>query len=233
MICPVPGALDVGAMNKRNVMFANENALAVPLWINGHAYLTLAPAFQNVCNPVSGEVLRRTPLCGASEVRRALDSAQAAAGAWAAMPATRRLALIAAVGEELAAYAGHFASLIVEESGMDTDAANAEVAGAVSLLRRKWVESGAQSAAGNASAVLAVVGSVANPLFGVLRHAVPALMCGVAVIVRPSPETPAALFALAELTGRCGFPPGVFNLLHGGEAVLDGLRSEGIRLLFA
>jgi len=225
--------MDVGAMNKGNVMFANENALAVPLWINGHAYLTVAQAFQDVRNPVSGEVLRRTPLCGVSEVRRALESAQTAAGVWAVMPAPRRIALIAAVGEKLAVYAGHFASLIVEESGMDSDAANAEVAGAVTLLRGKWVESGTESAAGNASAVVAVVGSIANPLFGVLRQAVPVLLSGVAVIVRPSPETPAALFALAELTGRCGFPPGIFNLLHGGEAVLDALRSEGIRLLFA
>jgi len=72
------------------------------------------------------------------------------------------------------------------------------------------------------------------PLLAPLRLAVPSLMAGAVVVIRPSPETPSALFALAELTARCGFPDGVLNIVHGGEAVVDGLRaSSGVSLLFS
>ena len=50
-------------------MRQTDEPLAIPLWINGHAYLTLAPAFLDVRNPASGEILRRTPLCGADQAR--------------------------------------------------------------------------------------------------------------------------------------------------------------------
>jgi succinate-semialdehyde dehydrogenase/glutarate-semialdehyde dehydrogenase len=198
-------------------MMQTDEPLAIPLWINGHAYLTLAPAFLDVRNPASGEVLRRTPLCGAGEAQRAVAAASDALAAWAALPDAARAALLAAVGEALAAYAGHFARLIVEESGVDGALAAAEVADATALLRC--------APTGGACGVVAVVGNAQAPLLSSLRLAVPALMAGAAVVIRPSPEAPSAIFALAELTGRCGFPGGVFNVLQGGDAALEGLRA--------
>lgn len=54
------------------------------------------------------------------------------------------------------------------------------------------------------------------------------------VIVRPSQDTPSALLALAELTACCGFPPGVFSILHGAVAAIDGLcRLSGVKVLYA
>ncbi|MFZ4535114.1 aldehyde dehydrogenase family protein [Propionivibrio sp.] len=207
-------------------MLQIDEPLAIPLWINGHAYLTMAPAFLDVRNPASGVVLRRTPLCGAGEALKAVESAQAALAPWAARAATERAALLAAAGEALSGYAGHFSKLIVEESGKDAAAADAEVAEAVALLRA--------AVAGNASGVVGIVGDVTSPLLGSLRIAVPALLAGAVVVIRPSPETPSSIFALAELTGRCGFPGGVFNILHGGEAAVEGLQSAvGASLLFS
>lgn len=207
-------------------MLQIDDPLAIPLWINGHAYLTMAPAFLDVCNPVNGEVLRRTPLCGADEAEKAVEAAQAALVQWAAQSAGARARLLGAVGDALAGYADHFARLIVEESGMDSDAAAAEVGAAVALLR--------DPETGDSSGVVGVVGNTATPLFGSLRLAVPALMAGAVVVIRPSPETPSALFALAELTGRCAFPGGVFNVLHGGKAAVDGLRAHAeVSMLFS
>jgi succinate-semialdehyde dehydrogenase/glutarate-semialdehyde dehydrogenase len=203
-----------------------DEPLAIPLWINGHAYLTLAPAFLDVRNPASGEVLRRTPLCGAGEAQEAVAAANAALATWRGKTEAARAALLAAVGEALAAYAGHFVGLIVEETGQDRELAAAEVAQATALLRCAW--------AGEACGVVAIVGHGQAPLLSSLRLAVPALMAGAAVVVKPSPEAPSAIFALAELTGRCGFPGGVFNILQGGEAALDGLRAIApLTVLFA
>jgi len=210
-------------------MLQTDAPLAIPLWINGHAYLTLAPAFQDVRNPVSREVLRRTPLCGATEAQKAVETAQTALPLWCEQPATARAALLAALGEALAGYAGHFARLIIEESGKEVPAAEAEVGKAVALLCGSSTAN-AQSATG----VVGIVGNAAAPLLDPLRIAVPALMAGAVVVIKPNPEMPSAIFALAELTGRCAFPGGVFSILHGAEAAVDGLRAlEGVSLLFA
>ena len=197
-------------------MRQTDEPLAIPLWINGHAYLTLAPAFLDVRNPASGEILRRTPLCGAPVAQQAVAAAEAAAAPWAAQSAAARAALLAALGEALANYQAHFVRLIVEESGKDAAQAAAEVAAAVALLCSPPV--------GDASGVVAVVGSGDAPLLSSLRFAVPALMAGAAVVIRPAPQAPSAIFSLAELSARCAFPAGVLNILQGGDAVVDGLR---------
>ena len=199
-------------------MLQVEEPLAIPLWINGRAYLTMAPAFLDVCNPVSGQILRRTPMCGPEQIENAIESARAALSQWLVQSPPVRAGLLVAVGDALAGYAGHFSRLIVEESGASCDAANAEVNAAVALLR--------VPTAGLASGVLGVVGDASRPLLGVLQIAIPALMAGAVVVARPDPKIPSALFALAELTGRCGFPGGVFNIVHGGEVAIDGLRSH-------
>lgn len=205
-------------------MLELEDPLAIPLWINGHAYLTMAPAFLDVRNPASGQILRRTPMCGPAEAEKAVEAARAALDHWAAQPVGARAGLVAAVGDALEGYASHFSRLMVEEAGMENDVATAEVNDAVALLRNPTERS--------VSGVLGIVGDSTKPLLGALQIAVPALMAGAVVVVRPHPETPSALFALAELTGRCGFPGGVFNVLHGGEPAIDGLRTQADVTLF-
>lgn len=51
------------------------------------------------------------------------------------------------------------------------------------------------------------------PIAMVLRKAGAALAAGCTMIVKPSPETPIATLAIANLAQRAGFPPGVFNVL--------------------
>jgi acyl-CoA reductase-like NAD-dependent aldehyde dehydrogenase len=82
---------------------------------------------------------------------------------------------------------------------------------------------------------VAIVSDDSAPLLGPLRHAVPALLAGATVVVKPSPKAPSAAFALAELSARSAFPGGVFNVLHGDLAAIEGLcrLSEVSRLCFA
>lgn len=208
-------------------MLETDDPLAIPLWINGHAYLTMPPTFLDVRNPHSGEILRRTPLCGAGEAQKAVEAAQTAVARWSAETVAARAALLSAVGDALAGYAEHFAGLIVEETGMPAAAAAAEVRAAVALLH--------SPTAGGECGVVAVVSDADAPLSGALSRAVPALLAGATVVVKPSPQAPSPIFALAELTARHGFPGGVFNVLQGDEAAIEGLcanRAVSI-LLFA
>lgn len=202
-----------------------DDPSAIPLWINGRAYLTMAPAFLDVRSTLTGRTLRRTPLCGAAEALVAVDSASSALALWCSLAVAERAVLLAAVGGALSSYAGHFCQLIVEEAGKTELAARDEVTESVASL------CGAAAMA-EWSGVVAVIGGARHPLSSALALAVPPLMAGATVVVRPSPETPSALFALAELTCRCGFPAGVFNILHGGDEAVSALGSiDGVRIL--
>lgn len=216
-------------------MTNSDDVPAIPLWLAGHAYLTLAPRFVDVRDACSGRVLRRTPSCGVDEVRRALNAARQALPDWHARAASERAGRLSDLGDALFGYASHFARLIAEESGGDGVSASAEVSEAVAMLR------GAPSAAFAAdypsaarpASVLVVVGSAQAPLGALLRVAVPAWCAGTTLVVLQPSGVPGAVFALAELSARCAFPGGVFNLLYGDAALVDGELAAGERLLEA
>ena len=52
----------------------------------------------------------------------------------------------------------------------------------------------------------------------ITRKVAPALAAGCTVVVKPAEQTPLSALALAELAGRAGFPPGVFNVVPADEA---------------
>ena len=112
----------------------------------------------------------------------------------------------------------------MEESGKEAASADGEVARAVALLQ--GAEAGDAADQIDRPGVIGIVGDSKAPLLGALQIAVPTLLAGSVVVIKPNPETPSAIFALAELTGRCGFPGGVFSILHGGEAAVEGLRED-------
>ena len=208
-----------------------DDILAVPLWINGHAFLTMAPAFFDVRDPRSGLIRRRTPLCGASQSATAVDAAAAALPAWRSLAIAERAQLLATLADALAGYGSHFAGLIAEESGQPDAAAAAEVETALCLLRRAADEATVASDGG----VVAIVCDDRAPLAGLLQRAVPALLAGSTVVAKPSPKAPSVAVALAELMAQSGFPAGAFNVLHGDLEAIEGLCAAPAlgRLLFA
>ena len=174
---------------------------------------------------------KRQPLCGAAEALATVESACNALPAWAALTAEARATLLAALADALAGYAEHFAGLIAEETGKDAAAAAAEVSTALQVLRTAT----AGAAATGGGRVVAVVSDDRAPLLGLLQQAGPALLAGATLVLKPSPKAPSAAFAVAELTARSGFPGGVFNILQGDLAAIEGLcaAEEVSLLLFA
>ncbi|KAJ4168226.1 Succinate-semialdehyde dehydrogenase [NADP(+)] GabD [Fusarium oxysporum] len=51
------------------------------------------------------------------------------------------------------------------------------------------------------------------PVAMIIRKVAAALAAGCSMIVKPSPETPLSVMALADLALKAGFPPGVFNVI--------------------
>jgi len=204
--------------------FAPDGPKAIPLWIRGHAFLTVSDRFHDVVDPLTGEALYRVPLCGASEAAEAVASARNAQPGWAALMPLERQAALEALAAALEGHGRHFAGLLRPETGFAEDRTRAEVADALAALR-----------GGDAGevGVVAIVVDATRPLAGFAEAAAPALRAGATVIVKPSPKVPSAAFALCELSARAGWPGGVLNLVQGDSAVIDGLcRADIDRLIF-
>ncbi|MDR1889070.1 MAG: aldehyde dehydrogenase family protein [Zoogloeaceae bacterium] len=207
-----------------------EDAVPVlPSWINGRAFLSLTSDFAEVRNS-QGEVLRRTPLCGADEVAAAVASAEAALPAWSALPERERGNFLVAWATALEGYAAHFARLICEESGMAEGAAQTEVAAAATGL--KSATSAKIEAEDKAVKIAACVWNTQLSLGAVARLIAPALCAGGVVIIKPYTQFPGAVFALCELSARVGIPAGVVNLVQGEDAVLEALAGyDAVQIL--
>lgn len=205
----------------------SNELLAIPLWINGHAFLTLAPTFCTVKNPRTGEAIRQTPLCGPETVAMAVEAALTGLDAWKNASAAFRGEQLQALADALDGYTEHFAKLIVEEAGKDLADASLEVAQCVAALKNTTAEA-------PPAGLTAIIGNSSEPLLGAILLATPALRAGSTVIFMPQPKAPSAIYALAELSGRCAFPGGVFSVVYGETPALDALQlAVGDALLFA
>lgn len=204
--------------------FTPEGPKAIPLWINGHAFLTVNDSFFNVTHPTTGEAIRRVPLCGAGEAAQAIAAARGAQTLWAEMGLAARRVCLANLADALERYTGHFAKLLMQEVALDEAAATAEVVTAVAALRG--------TAVGD-TGVIALVVDANRPLANLAEAMAPALMAGATIVVKPSPRAPSAAYALCELSARAEWPAGVLNLLQGDTAAIDGLCAGGVdRLVY-
>ena len=205
--------------------FMPEGPMAIPLWINGRAYLTASDAFFDVVNPSTGEALRRVPLSGQAEALEAVAAARAAQPNWAAMGLMARRVCLGNLATALDNYRGHFAKLLVQDSGIEQVQAEAEVDAAVAALRDGGV---------GETGVFALLLGAEQPLAGFAQALAPALMAGATLVVKPSPKAPSAIYALCELSGRCDWPGGVINLVQGDLAAVEGLcAAEVDRVVYA
>lgn len=181
---------------------------AIPMWLNGRVYLKLSQDYRDVVNPLNGEVLRKVALFGPEEVDEALRSAGHGLAAWWALGESGHTRLLASLGDALYDLRAHFSRLIADETGKDEESATRDVIKLVSCLR--------EPQAASVTGVVALFAD-AKELQAVVAQAVSTLAAGAVLVVCPSPQSPSALFALAELSGRCGFPAGVINVACLGD----------------
>lgn len=199
-------------------MIQNEVPKAIPLWIGGHAFLTVTHNFHEVRDARTGAVLRRVPSCGSDELEAGLAAARSALGTWAGMPPAHRISLLAALGNSAAKYSAHLAGLLREELGLAPDAATGEVERSVALLRN--------ASHSDHDGVVAIVGNREAPLLGTLEILVPLLAGGATALILPSVDAPSVPLALAELSVRCGFPDGVLNVVYADQNLIERLNRE-------
>lgn len=174
----------------------------------------------------------------------ACASAAEASEAWAARSLDERLEVLARFREAIAARADGLAEAISLEMGKVRGEARAEVSALVSRFALVEAQVRAEllggSLPGRASEILryrphgvvGILGPFNFPLHLCHAHAVPALLLGNTVVIKPSEVTPLAGQRYAEAAEAAGFPAGVFNLVQGagpvGAAIVENSHVGGL-----
>jgi len=182
-------------------------------------------------------VLGRYPWATA-QVDAAVEAARTAQRSFAAVPQTERAQLVRRIGAVLKEREEELARAIALDVGKPLWEARTE-AQACSAKAAITVDEGLKLVSGFPAAgqpgaecrfrplgVLAVLGPFNFPVHLPNGHILPALICGNAVVFKPSDVAPHA----AEVYGRCleqaGVPRGVFNLIQGGSPVGAALSAH-------
>ncbi|WP_395111262.1 CoA-acylating methylmalonate-semialdehyde dehydrogenase [Actinomadura sp. SCN-SB] len=207
-------------------------------WIDGKPH-TGAPAERQgeVYEPSSGRVSGRVDFAGREEIDAAVAAAKAAFPAWRDTSLARRTAILFRFRELVNAHRDELARLISSEHGKVVSDAAGEVArglevvefacGIPHLLKGGFSEN--VSSRVDAYSILQPLGVVAGITPFNFPAMVPmwmfpvAIACGNTFVLKPSEKDPSASVRLAELWAEAGLPEGVFNVVHGDKAAVDGL----------
>ncbi|AKG23922.1 aldehyde dehydrogenase family protein [Calothrix sp. 336/3] len=186
-------------------------------------------------NPANTEELVATfPRSNSPDVNAAVAAARHAYQTWRQIPAPTRAEYIFKVGEILTQYKEELAQLISQEMGKPIAEARGDVQEGIDCAfysagegRRLYGQTTPSEMPNKfAMTVRVPIGVCALitpwnfPVAIPCWKAMPALVCGNTVILKPAEDTPACATKLIEIFAAAGFPPGVVNLVHGvGEEV--------------
>ncbi len=214
----------------------------VPLYIDGARVLGQSgERFANI-DPSTGRERGQVALATAVDVDRAVAAAKRAQPAWARIPSSERLALVAAIADGIVARADEFIAAEVADSGMPLGLAKKLVLQRSAQNMRIFAQSaadmpgvslpletpdGGRALSYSLRVPLGVVGLICPwnlPLAMLTWKLAPALIMGNSVIVKPSDMTPTTATLLGDVVKAVGIPDGVYNVVHGpgstGQAVV-------------
>ena len=199
-------------------------------YINGQ--FVPASDFIEVFNPSTGELLAKSPESDNNTVSAAVDAANAAQPAWAALPAIERGKYLIQIASALRENHQKFQKFLMTEQGKTPDLAATEVSFTADYLeymagfaRRIEGEVIPSDRPGEQIFLtyqpLGVVAGILPwnfPLFLVARKFAPAAITGNTIVIKPSEETPIVAFEFASLVDQVEVPRGVFNMVGGSGA---------------
>ena len=184
--------------------------------------------------PGDRELLAEVAAAGVEDAGRAVEAADAAWPAWAALSPSERAAALARYAGLVDAERDQLAHLVHREVGKPLAEAQAEVARAAEVVHyfaaeaeRVWTHQlpGPTLATGSwvRPAPVGVVAAITPwnfPVALVVWKLAPALAAGCAVVVKPAMEAPLAAWALCDIAERSGLPPGLVSCLTGDGPLL-------------
>ena len=191
----------------------------------------------SVINPATGKELATVPDVDAASLDDAVDAARKAFPAWRALPLARRKELLKEALTEIDRHAEELSVLLTAEQGRPLFQARWEV----DLLTKRFGPAFMQMDIPEIEQDVADVGHVFKrytpigvvgaitpwnlPVLISFIKALPALLAGNTVVLKPSPFTPLTVLRISDYI-RDLLPPGVLNTVTGGDELGPWMTSH-------
>ncbi len=218
-------------MKLKDPLLFREQCFIDGRWASAANGATLA-----VHNPATTAELGRIPNMAAEETRGAIAAAARALPSWAARTAKDRSIVLRRWFDLMLQHQEDLAMLMTAEQGKPLAESKGEISYAASFI--EWFAEEGKRLYGDIIpghqsdkrimvlrqpiGVVAAITPWNFPSAMITRKAGPALAAGCAMVLKPASQTPYSALALAELAGRAGIPPGVFNVITGSAAAIGG-----------
>ena len=202
----------------------------------GGAFVSPDAPKLDVYDPSSGKILSRVPLSSARDVDAAVSAATAAFRSWSATPIKERVQVLYRYKALLETNIDELAALVTEENGKIAGEARAEVLKSAELT--EFACSLPQIVTGEVLEVsrgvecrvehypVGVVAAITPFNFPnmVPNWSIPnAIALGNCLILKPSELVPLSARRIVELLHDAGLPPGVLQVVHGGQDVVEAI----------
>ena len=209
-------------------------------FINGERVGGTSGRLFDIFNPSTGEVQRQVTLASAAEVEKAVDAAQKAFPAWAAINPQRRARVIFKFKELVEKDIDNLARMLSEEHGKVLPDARGDVQRGLEVVEFACGIPHLQKGEYTDAAGPGIdVYSMRQPL-GVVAGITPfnfpamipmwmfsvAIACGNTFINKPSEKDPSVPLRLAELMMEAGAPEGVLNVVNGDKEAVDAILTD-------
>ncbi|PSL38418.1 succinate-semialdehyde dehydrogenase/glutarate-semialdehyde dehydrogenase [Labedella gwakjiensis] len=202
----------------------------------------------DVHDPATGELVARSAVAGAADVDAAVDAAQRAQPAWAALPSSERARILHRAADLIMERIDDIAELLTREQGKPVPDSVKEIAFGAEVFHY-YAEEGLR-VGGSIRPVqradirslvewlpIGVVGAVVPWNYPVDLYAwkvAPALAAGNAIVVKPPLESPLAVGLVVQCLEDAGLPAGLLADLPGGLEAGERLSAHpGVGMITA
>lgn len=209
-------------------------------WVNGAEYKGSGSRFGEVFDPALGSQAAQVSFAEEKDIEVAVSAAQAAFPAWKDTSLAKRASILFSFRQLLDQRKAELAAIITEEHGKVLSDAIGEInrglevvdfaCGLPHLLKGEYSENASTSIdVYSMKQPLGVVGIISPfnfPAMVPMWFFPVAIAAGNTVVVKPSEKDPSSAMWIAKLLKEAGLPDGVFNVLHGDKAAVDGLLNH-------
>jgi malonate-semialdehyde dehydrogenase (acetylating)/methylmalonate-semialdehyde dehydrogenase len=212
-------------------------APAVRNYVGGRWIESQATRFAEVRNPVTDELLARTPLGTAADVDRAVEAATRAFPSWRQTPPVNRVKPLFKLKSLLEQHADDLARVCTREHGKTLDESRSSVRRAIDNvdlavgIPDRMMGSALEDIASGIDChtvrqpigVFAAITPFNFPAMVPMWFLPHAVACGNTFVVKPSERVPLSQVRMFELMHEAGFPEGVVNLVNGAKDCVDAI----------
>ncbi len=209
-------------------------------FISGKHVAGASGRFGDVFNPTIGEIQAKVALSARAEVAKAVDAAERAFPAWAAMNPQRRARVMFKFLDLVQKDMDNLARMLSSEHGKILPDARGDIQRGIEVVEFACGIPHLQKGEYTDGAGPGIdVYSMRQPLgvcAGITPFNFPAMIpmwmfgvaipCGNTFIVKPSEKDPSVPIRLAELMMEAGLPEGVLNIVNGDKEAVDALIED-------